>query len=183
MSVFRLSPSILNSFVQGYEKDALASFYGRKFKGNEYTQKGSILHELLGFNNKEKFSYTFNIDNDYVELVGIVDWIDKKRKLIKELKTLNNYSGWIPHNKILGGKIQLQAYLMAYDYPFGELVFVDASDWEEGKPLPPIVKTIPVFRNDEKVIDIIKKFIDVIQKQSKITYYVNRSTLKHEIEG
>ena len=172
---------MLNSFAQGYVKDAIASFYGRRKPENEYMRKGRKLHKLLGFDNQEKFSYTFKLDDDYVELVGLVDYIDKNRRIIKELKTLYNYSGWIPEKKIEGAKVQLEAYLMVYGYDIGEIVFVDASAWDEnGKSLPPVVKKVFVRRNDEHVKDVIRRFIEEIKSQNRITIYLNP---KEEIEG
>ena len=172
---------MLNSFAQGYVKDAISAFYGRRLPENEYMRKGSKLHELLGYNNREKFSYTFGLDGDYVELVGIVDYIDKKRKIIKELKTLFNYDGWIPQKKIDGARVQLESYLMAYGYPAGEVVFVDASTWKEDSPvLPPVVKKVVVTRNDEHVKEVIRRFIQTIKSQSKITLYIDP---KKEVEG
>lgn len=128
----------------------------------------------MGFDNQEKFSYTFELDGDYVELVGKVDWIDKERRIIKELKTLFNYDGYIPSKKIEAARVQLQAYLLAYQYPMGQVIFVDASRWDgDESQLPPVVKRIFVYRDDEAVFEVIRKFINEIKKQSRITVYLN----------
>ncbi len=165
---------MLNSFVQGYRRDAVAAFFGHRKPENEYMRRGSQLHKLLGFDNQEKFSCTFELDGDYVELVGKVDWIDKERRIIKELKTLFSYDGYIPGKKIEAARIQLQSYLLAYRYPMGQLVFVDASKWDGDKSqLPPIVKKIFVYRDDEAVLEVIRKFIKEIKSQSRITVYLN----------
>ena len=171
MAVFRISPSMLNSFVQGYVNDAINAFYGHYPEATEYMKKGTELHEKLGYNNRKKFSVTFELDGDYVELVGIPDKIDRRR--VYECKILNKYNGWINPKKKNGAEIQVLAYLFMLGYHYGEVHFFDAKTER-------LVFHLPVTRDDKRLMNVIRKFIRTIKKQQHIDKYI---TIRGDMDG
>lgn len=166
---------MLNSFVQGYVRDAVAAFYGHYPKENEYMRKGRELHEKHGYTNDRKFSVTFELDSDYVELVGIPDYIDDKRKIIKEAKFLFNYGGYIDKKKREGAEIQVLAYLYMLDWYMGTVDFWDAKTEK-------LVYRKHVFRDDSKLLKVIRNFIKTIKSQQRIESYLFKSHSKDRQE-
>jgi len=150
-----IGPHLLGRFVIA-PREAIDTFFGRKRPKTKEMKLGEDWHAKLGYTNDQLFEKEFEVDGKTVVLRGVPDYIDENS--VEELKTVG--TKYVSERYLTGAEVQMLAYLFLTDRPNGKVRVVDRRTGDT-------IEEFTVFRDDERLFDIIRRFIREVEKREK----------------
>lgn len=159
---YYLSPHLLGRYLLR-KREAIDAFFGRKKPETKEMKLGKDWHEKLGFTNEELFEKEFELDGRKIVLRGVPDYIDEDT--VAELKTVGGK--YVSERYLESAEVQLLAYLFLTDRPNGQVVVVNRETGDT-------IEKFRVFRNDEKLFSVIRRFIRDVERRENSSKALER---------